>query len=56
MTQDQYDQLMLQGPADVMTFSSTHLQWVDHAREQDYALRVREKLGQLPKGTVDRKK
>jgi len=56
LTQDQYDQLMLQGPADVMTFSSTHLQWVDHAREQDYALRVREKLGQLPKGTVDRKK
>lgn len=53
LTKEQYDQLMLQGHAAEMTFSSTHLEWVNHVNDPEYAIRVRERLGQLPKGTVD---
>ncbi|WLR50781.1 cytochrome aa3 quinol oxidase subunit II [Bacillus tianshenii] len=41
LTKDQYDQLMLKGNTDNMTFSSTHSKWVDHAKEADYAIKVR---------------
>ncbi len=45
LTKDQYDHLMLPGNVKKMTFSSTHLKWVDHAKDQEYALKVRKKLG-----------
>jgi cytochrome aa3-600 menaquinol oxidase subunit 2 len=45
LTKDQYDKLMLPGYTKEMTFSSTHLGWVNHADEADYALNTRERLG-----------
>lgn len=48
LTKKQYDQLMVQGEAKKMTFSSTHLKWVDHATEADYAVKTRERLGEVP--------
>ncbi|RLQ93424.1 cytochrome aa3 quinol oxidase subunit II [Falsibacillus albus] len=44
LTKKQYDQLMLAGHSKPMTFSSTHLQWVDHAKmsNSDYAEKIRE--------------
>jgi cytochrome aa3-600 menaquinol oxidase subunit 2 len=53
LTREVYDQLMLEGHVDPMTFSSTHYEWVNHAKDQEYALRARVRLGQLPEGTVD---
>jgi len=53
LTRDAYDQLMLEGHVEPKTFSSTHYDWVNHATDQEYALRVRMRLGQLPEGTVD---
>ncbi|SHE39891.1 cytochrome aa3 quinol oxidase subunit 2 [Seinonella peptonophila] len=44
LTKAQYDQLMQEGLAKVMSFSSTHLDWVDHAKDSEYALKVRNKL------------
>lgn len=48
LSKKQYDQLMLQGEAKKMTFSSTHLKWVDHAKDRDYAVKTRERLGVVP--------
>ncbi|WP_224768161.1 cytochrome aa3 quinol oxidase subunit II [Metabacillus idriensis] len=45
LTQDQYDQLMLPGTTGKMTFSNTHLDWVDHSKDSEYAVRVREQSG-----------
>ncbi|QGG55040.1 cytochrome aa3 quinol oxidase subunit II [Paenibacillus sp. B01] len=53
LTQEIYDQLMLQGHVEEQTYSSTHLTWVNHAKDAEYALRARVRLGQLPEGTVD---
>jgi cytochrome aa3-600 menaquinol oxidase subunit II len=44
LTKKQYDQLMLQGHTKEMTFSSTHLKWVKHENDADYAIKVRERL------------
>jgi cytochrome aa3-600 menaquinol oxidase subunit II len=49
LTKDQYDKLMLPGHVDEMTFTSTHLEWVNHADEADYAIKTRERLGYKPK-------
>ncbi|MFC7373551.1 cytochrome aa3 quinol oxidase subunit II [Fictibacillus iocasae] len=48
LTQKQYDKLMLQGESEKMTFSSTHLKWVDHAKDAEYAIKARERQGQVP--------
>ncbi|EIT87344.1 cytochrome aa3 quinol oxidase subunit II [Fictibacillus macauensis ZFHKF-1] len=49
LTKEQYDKLMLQGHVKkTMTFSSTHLKWVNHAHEADYAVKTRERLGVVP--------
>ncbi|WP_270180645.1 cytochrome aa3 quinol oxidase subunit II [Alkalihalobacillus sp. CinArs1] len=44
LTQEKYNELMLKGHAEEMTFSSTHLQWVDHGMDAEYATRVRNGL------------
>ncbi|MBY6038135.1 cytochrome aa3 quinol oxidase subunit II [Fictibacillus nanhaiensis] len=49
LTKEQYDKLMLPGHVKEMTFSSTHLEWVNHADEADYAVKTRERLGYEPK-------
>ena len=43
LSKDHYDQLLLQGHSDEETFSSTHLQWIDHSKNKnsDYAEKVR---------------
>ncbi len=45
LSKGQYDKLMLPGHVKQMTFSSTHLDWVDHAKNPEYALDARERLG-----------
>ncbi|MCA0988833.1 cytochrome aa3 quinol oxidase subunit II [Guptibacillus algicola] len=44
LTQEKYNELMLKGHADEMTFSSTHLEWVNHAMDAEYATKVRNGL------------
>ncbi|MBN8208796.1 cytochrome aa3 quinol oxidase subunit II [Bacillus sp. NTK071] len=41
LTQEKYNELMLKGHAEEMTFSETHLQWVDHGMDAEYATKVR---------------
>jgi cytochrome aa3-600 menaquinol oxidase subunit 2 len=36
---------MLPGTTGKMTFSNTHLGWVDHSKDSEYAVRVREQSG-----------
>lgn len=49
LTKKQYDQLMLQGAVkERLSYSSTHLNWVDHAKEADYAVKTRKRLGEVP--------
>ncbi|MTH55582.1 cytochrome aa3 quinol oxidase subunit II [Bacillus mangrovi] len=45
LTEEQYEKLMFPGHTEPMKFSSTHLGFVDHAKDPEYALRVREKYG-----------
>lgn len=45
LTEKQYEKLMMPEVAKKMTFSSTHLNIVDHATSSEYALKVREKYG-----------
>nr|WP_269448616.1 cytochrome aa3 quinol oxidase subunit II [Metabacillus kandeliae] len=46
LTEKQFEKLMLPGPVDKpMTFSGTHYQWVDIAKDPEYALNVRKKYG-----------
>lgn len=47
LTKEQYEKLLLPGSSDKMTFSSTHLEYVDHGKmgSADYAMKVREKYG-----------
>ncbi|UOQ46422.1 cytochrome aa3 quinol oxidase subunit II [Halobacillus salinarum] len=44
LSQDKYNHLLLKGDVKTMAFSSTHLQFVDHAKQPDYAVKVRKKL------------
>ncbi|TKD71067.1 cytochrome aa3 quinol oxidase subunit II [Pseudalkalibacillus hwajinpoensis] len=41
LTQEKYNELMLKGHVEEMTFSETHLQWVDHGMDAEYATKVR---------------
>ncbi|AZB44687.1 cytochrome aa3 quinol oxidase subunit II [Bacillus sp. FJAT-42376] len=45
LKEEQYEKLMFPGHTKPMTFSSTHLKFVDHAKDAEYAERVREKYG-----------
>ncbi|KZZ85408.1 cytochrome aa3 quinol oxidase subunit II [Bacillus sp. SJS] len=45
LKEEQYEKLMFPGDAKPMTFSSTHLGFVNHAKDPEYAIRVREKYG-----------
>lgn len=46
LTEETYEKLMIPGTVDEMTFSSTHLDFVDHGIDSGvYALKVREKYG-----------
>ncbi|MFQ3544820.1 cytochrome aa3 quinol oxidase subunit II [Halobacillus rhizosphaerae] len=44
LTQDKYNELLLEGLVKKSTYSSTHLQFVDHAKQPGYAVEVRKKL------------
>ncbi|MCY7967006.1 cytochrome aa3 quinol oxidase subunit II [Bacillus haynesii] len=48
LTKNQYDELMLPQHADEMTFSSTHLKYVNHGNDAEYAIKARERLGYKP--------
>ncbi|NQD64788.1 cytochrome aa3 quinol oxidase subunit II [Bacillus haikouensis] len=45
LTEKTYEKLMLPGTVEEMTFSSTHLSIVDHGKNSEYALAIREKYG-----------
>ncbi|WP_243739936.1 cytochrome aa3 quinol oxidase subunit II [Aureibacillus halotolerans] len=48
LTQAEYDlKLMIPGSVDEMTFSNTHLDWVNHVKNASYALEARERLGYI---------
>ncbi|ASB86906.1 cytochrome aa3 quinol oxidase subunit II [Bacillus sonorensis] len=49
LTKSKYDELMLPRNVDKMTFSSTHLKYVNHGNDAEYALKARERLGYEPK-------
>ncbi len=45
LTQEKYNELMkMKLFTEKLTFSSTHLEWVDHAKQADYAVKVRKGL------------
>lgn len=48
LTQDTYDQFMVPGHVGEYAFSGTHLDWVDHALDAEYALEARERQGYEP--------
>ncbi|WP_184405079.1 cytochrome aa3 quinol oxidase subunit II [Geomicrobium halophilum] len=48
LTQETYDQFMVPGHVGEYTFSSTHLDWVDHAMDAEYALEARAEQGYVP--------
>ncbi|MBA4493184.1 cytochrome aa3 quinol oxidase subunit II [Paenactinomyces guangxiensis] len=48
LTKARYDDFMQEGHSQEMSFSSTHLEWVDHAKDPEYALRVRNQLEDSP--------
>ncbi|MGA9289264.1 MAG: cytochrome aa3 quinol oxidase subunit II [Anaerobacillus sp.] len=41
LTQKKYNKLMLKGHTEEQTFSKTHLQWVNHGMDAEYATKVR---------------
>ncbi|OXS61472.1 cytochrome aa3 quinol oxidase subunit 2 [Bacillus sp. V-88] len=45
LTEDTYEKLMLPETVDKMTFSSTHLAFVDHGKNPEYAMAIRQKYG-----------
>lgn len=45
LAEESYEQLMLPGTVDEMTFSSTHLDFVDHGKDSGYAMNIRAKYG-----------
>ncbi|MDA7025295.1 cytochrome aa3 quinol oxidase subunit II [Bacillus sp. CLL-7-23] len=48
LTKSQYDKLMLPRHAEEMTFSSTHLKYVKHGNDAEYAIKARKRLGYVP--------
>ncbi|KGP72308.1 cytochrome aa3 quinol oxidase subunit II [Pontibacillus yanchengensis] len=48
LTQNKYDELLLPGHVPRQTYSSTHLQWVNHAKNAEYAIKARERQGYNP--------
>ncbi|SDI98817.1 cytochrome aa3 quinol oxidase subunit II [Natribacillus halophilus] len=48
LTQETYDQFMVPGHVEEYTFSGTHLEWVDHALDPEYALEARARQGYEP--------
>lgn len=48
LTQEEYDKLMVPGTSSEMTFSSTHLDWVDHSLDAEYAVNAWERMGYVP--------
>ncbi|WP_201714119.1 cytochrome aa3 quinol oxidase subunit II [Rossellomorea arthrocnemi] len=45
LTEETYEKLMLPETVDKMTFSSTHLAFVDHGKNSEYAMAIRQKYG-----------
>lgn len=45
LAEEAYEKLMLPETVDEMTFSSTHLDFVDHRTNADYAVKIRQKYG-----------
>lgn len=45
LTKEKYDELMLPENVDKLTFSSTHLKYVDHGQDAEYAMEARKRLG-----------
>jgi len=50
LVEETYETLMLPGTVAEMTFSSTHLQFIDHGKDSTYAMNIREKYGVEIKG------
>ncbi|MGN7454194.1 cytochrome aa3 quinol oxidase subunit II [Paenibacillus pasadenensis] len=50
LVEETYEKLMLPETVDEMTFSSTHLEFVDHGNDSEYAMNIREKYGVEVKG------
>lgn len=50
LAEETYEKLMLPETVDEMTFSSTHLDFVDHGTDSGYAMEIREKYGVEIKG------
>ncbi|MEF3309430.1 cytochrome aa3 quinol oxidase subunit II [Paenibacillus sp. GYB004] len=50
LVEETYEKLMLPETVDEMTFSSTHLEIVDHGKDSEYAMNIREKYGVEVKG------
>lgn len=50
LAEETYEKLMLPETVDKMTFSSTHLEFVDHGKNSEYAMKIREKYGVELKG------
>ncbi|QQK79379.1 cytochrome aa3 quinol oxidase subunit II [Salicibibacter cibi] len=48
LTQGIYDQFMVPGHVGEYTFSGTHLEWVDHAMDAEYAMEAWEREGYEP--------
>ena len=45
LTKEKYDELMLPENVDELTFSSTHLKYVEHGQDAEYAMEARKRLG-----------
>ncbi|AKD31791.1 cytochrome aa3 quinol oxidase subunit II [Bacillus velezensis] len=45
LTKEKYDELMLPENVGKLTFSSTHLKYVDHGQDAEYAMEARKRLG-----------
>ncbi|WP_214629679.1 cytochrome aa3 quinol oxidase subunit II [Paenibacillus agaridevorans] len=50
LVEETYEKLMLPETVDEMTFSSTHLEFVDHGQDSEYAMNIRKKYGVEVKG------
>lgn len=50
LDEETYEKLMLPETVDEMSFSSTHLEFIDHGTDSEYAMNIREKYGVEIKG------
>ncbi|KGX88799.1 cytochrome aa3 quinol oxidase subunit II [Pontibacillus litoralis] len=48
LTQDKYDELLLPGHVETQAYSSTHLEYVNHAMDAEYTLKAYERQGYDP--------